>query len=173
MSAFVILAFAAGALIAWAYFRGREKAGELPQGTVSYGDTDRQRVHETLVSHRYGLVGRPDYVIRTPEGALPVEVKSRICGTRGPYPGEKAQLYAYCLLIEDVMGVRVRSGVIQFADRKWPVNFGEAERREILGVLGEMQQMQGAGDVRRSHNSAGRCRGCGFRAPGVCGQALL
>jgi CRISPR-associated exonuclease Cas4 len=172
MSGFILLALAAVALIAWVYFRGREQAGALPQGTLTYSDTDGQRLHETLVSHRYGLVGRPDYVIQTPEDATPVEVKSRSCGTRGPYPEEKAQLFAYCLLIEDVMGARVRQGVIQFADRKWPVAFGEAERREILGILSEMQNLQGASDVRRSHGHAGKCRACGFRAPGVCGQAL-
>jgi len=104
VSGFIFLALAAVALIAWVYFRGREKAGALPQGTLTYSDTDGQRVHETLVSHRYGLIGRPDYVIQTAKDATPVEVKSRSCGRRGPYPGEKAQLFAYCLLIEDVMG---------------------------------------------------------------------
>jgi CRISPR-associated exonuclease Cas4 len=172
MSAFLLPALAFVALLAWLYFRSREKAGALPQGTLAYSDTDGQRLHETLVSHRYGLAGRPDYVIRTTDGAIPVEVKSRSCGPRGPYAGEKAQLYAYCLLIEDVMGAPVRAGVIQFADRKWPVIFGDEQRQDILGILAEMRQLQGAADVRRSHANAGKCRGCGYRPVDICGQAL-
>lgn len=163
---------AAALAVAWAYFRGKEKAGTLPQGTIAYNDTDGQRLNETLVSHRYRMAGRPDYVIRTPEGAIPVEVKSRACGAQGPYPGERAQLFAYCLLVEEVIGEKVRSGEIQFADRKWSVTWGVEQRRTILGILDEMRAMQGAADVKRSHTQAGKCRGCGFRAPSVCGQAL-
>jgi CRISPR-associated exonuclease Cas4 len=129
-------------------------------------------VDETLVSHRYGPVGRPDYVIDAGGAPSPVEVKSRSAGARGPYPGEKAQLYAYCLLVEEMTGKPVTSGVIQFADRQWTVPFGAAERREILGILGEMRALQGAANVRRSHSHAGKCRGCGFNAAGVCGRAL-
>ncbi|HME21500.1 MAG TPA: Dna2/Cas4 domain-containing protein [Acetobacteraceae bacterium] len=172
MSAIVILALAIIALIAWAHFRGKEKAGALPPGKVTYEDTDVRHSAPTLVSHRYGLVGRPDYVVQTQAAAIPVEVKSRSCGGKGPYPGELAQLYAYCLLVEDVMGQRVAKGVIEFADRKWPVKFGSEQRRAILSVLDEMRSLQDRPDVRRSHAHAGRCRACGFRAPHVCGQAL-
>ena len=80
---FFLLAFAA--LLAFALSSRRRP------GAVIYSDTDRRRRGETLVSHRYGLAGRPDYLIRTAAGVTPVEVKSRACGPAGPYPGEKAQ----------------------------------------------------------------------------------
>ena len=32
-------------------------------------------------------------------------MKSRACGAKGPYPGEEAQLFAYCLLVEDVEAI--------------------------------------------------------------------
>lgn len=172
VSASIILALAALALIGWALFRAREKAGALPAGNIAYEDTDARHLAPTLVSHRYGLVGRPDYVVQTPAGAIPVEVKSRPCGGKGPYPGELAQLYAYCLLIEDAMGKPVREGIIEFADRKWPVEFGSGQRKAILAILDDMRAQQGQAEVKRSHASAGKCRGCGFRAPAVCGQAL-
>jgi CRISPR-associated exonuclease Cas4 len=172
MSAWAILALAVVALIAWASLRRLEKAGALPPGSVTYADTDQRRPGETLVSHRYALAGRPDYVAQTSEGAIPVEVKSRSCGGKGPYPSETAQLFAYCLLVEDVMGEPVREGRLQFPDQTWAVAFGADQRRMILAVLDEMRHAQGAPNVQRNHTHAGKCRGCGFRAPNVCGQAL-
>jgi CRISPR-associated exonuclease Cas4 len=162
------LALAALALAACLCFR----AAERRRGMVVYTDTDARQPGETLVSHRHGLIGRPDYVIRTRNGLVPVEVKSRSSGARGPYPGETAQLFAYCLLVEEATGEPVRSGVIAFADRRWTVPFGKRERREILNILADMQDLRGRAAVSRDHAEAGKCRGCGFRAPDVCGQAL-
>jgi hypothetical protein len=68
------------------------------------------------------------------------------------------------LLVEEMTGKRVSSGVIQLADRKWSMPFGAAERREILGMLNEMRAFQGAADVRRSHAGTGKCMG--VRVPG-------
>jgi CRISPR-associated exonuclease Cas4 len=168
VSAGVVFALAILALIACLYFR----AAGRRQGTVIYADMDARQPGETLVSPRYGLVGRPDYIVRVADSLVPVEVKSRSCGARGPYPSERAQLFAYCLLVEEAVGERIRSGVVEFADRKWPVAFGDRERREILHILEEMRSMQGRAEVSRSHSQAGKCRGCGFRASDVCGQAL-
>lgn len=168
--AILVLAFAA--LVAWAYFRRRDETGGLPQGHVTYQDTDGRRIRKTLVSHRYGLAGRPDYVVQTPDGIVPIEVKSRLCGPERPFPGEEAQLFAYCLLVEDVMGVQVRSGILQFANRQWTLNFGDGERRMLLAILDEMRSVQSPAEVNRSHDQAGKCCRCGFRAPHVCGQAI-
>jgi CRISPR/Cas system-associated exonuclease Cas4 (RecB family) len=71
-------------------------------------------------------------------------------------------------------GIPARSGSAsyKYADRKWPVPFGHRERRALLAILAEMRELEGAADVRRSHNHAGKCRGCDFNAPAICGQAL-
>ena len=82
---------------------------------------------------RYELAGRPDYVVRSARGLVPVEVKSRACGSRGPYAGERAQLLAYCLLTEDALSGTVTSGVLEYRDRRISVPFGERERQEITG----------------------------------------
>jgi hypothetical protein len=44
-------------------------------GEVIYSDNDA--VDEGLVSHRYGLTGKPDYISREGEELIPVERKSR------------------------------------------------------------------------------------------------
>jgi CRISPR-associated exonuclease Cas4 len=167
----VLIALAAVALVLWLLLRGVARDRGLPNGEIVYSDTDAERLERALVSHRYQLTGKPDYIIRARDGTFPLEVKSRRCGT-GPRDSELAQIWAYCLLVEEEAGTPVRFGLLQYADRKWPVPFGHRERRALLAILAEMRELEGAADVRRSHNHAGKCRGCDFNAPAICGQAL-
>ncbi|MGE4043416.1 MAG: hypothetical protein AB7F35_01090 [Acetobacteraceae bacterium] len=171
MIAASLLALAAVAFALWLFLRGRARDTGLPEGEVIYDDTDAERLERPLVSHRYRLTGKPDCIIRARAGTFPLEVKSRRCGT-GPRAGEVAQVWAYCLLVEEETGTPVRFGMLQYADRKCTVPFGDQERRQILAILQEMRMLEGAPDVGRSHDHAGKCRRCGFNAPGVCGQAL-
>jgi len=98
----------------------------------------------------------------TAAGLVPVEVKSRPCGERGPYEGEVTQPVAYCLLVEDVMGEPVPHGILQFVAREVPVPFTEKRRENLLAVVAEMRGLDGAGDVHRDHEHAGKCQACGF-----------
>jgi hypothetical protein len=85
VSAGALFALAILALVACLCFR----AAGRRHSAVVYADVDARQPGETLVSHRHGLVGRPDYIVRTPAGLVPVEVKSRSYGARGPYSSEK------------------------------------------------------------------------------------
>jgi CRISPR/Cas system-associated exonuclease Cas4 (RecB family) len=170
MIIFYLFLVAIAALLAGNYLRSRTSV--LPAGAVIYSDTDRTPVYETLVSHRYQLAGRPDYVLATPEGMAPVELKRRRSLKGGPRDGDRAQLYTYCLLLEDTRGVTVHQGYIEYSDRRYAVPFGSKERRYIIGVLDEMRGRRRAANVGRDHAHAGKCRACGFNAPGICGQEL-
>jgi CRISPR/Cas system-associated exonuclease Cas4 (RecB family) len=77
----------------------------------------------TLYSRKYRLASRPDYVTREAGGFVPVEVKSRQCGKFGPYPGERAQLLAYCVLTEEEFGSGVEHGELRYANRTIMVPF--------------------------------------------------
>lgn len=157
----LLFALATLALLLWWFLRRR--AAVLP-GEVVWQDTPDA---DTLVAHRYRIAGRPDYVVREARGLVPVEVKSRACGTHGPYASERAQLLTYCLLIEEALEGTVISGVLEYRDRRIVVPFGERERQEITALLA---QMDAEGNAHRSHHQAARCRGCGFRAQ--CDEAL-
>lgn len=126
---------------------------------------------------KWWVTEKPDYAIRTAEGLVPIEVKSRACGQRGLYEGEAALLVAYCLLVEDVLGEPVPYGVLQYADREVRVAFTDRRREKLLGVLEEMRGAEEAGakcdarEVARSHRVAARCRACGFRAE--CNEQII
>ncbi len=77
----------------------RHKANALGlAGELIYVDQGDQ---ELLVSDRYGLVGRPGYILNDGGELVPVERKSRAVSISGPHNGEILQLAAYCLLVEE------------------------------------------------------------------------
>lgn len=168
MIGIILFVLAVVVLLLWINLR-RHQIG-LTEGEIVYEAAGTTRIDDALVSRRYKLVGKPDYVARTPQGLVPVELKSRLCGKGGPRDGEKAQLFAYCLLVEETMAAPVRSGILRYADCELTVTFGERERAWVLELLGQMQQIRNSSEVARSHSHALRCQKCGVRAS--CGQAL-
>ncbi|MCS6844806.1 MAG: CRISPR-associated protein Cas4 [Caldilineales bacterium] len=165
--------------LAWRARRAREESG-LPRGRLVYADADRwAAVARPLISTRHGLVGKPDYLVETDAGVVPVEVKR----SHAPIPAEGAegqvqahlshvmQLAAYCLLVEDTYGRPPPHGLIHYADATVQIPYTPALRQALLDLLAEMRQAQGEAEVRRSHQDPARCRGCGVRH--ACGRQAL
>ena len=112
----------------------------IPEGRLVFQDADRRReLHRPLVSLRYGLTGKPDYLVDTTEGLVPVEIKSRDSLRAGPYASETAQLTAYCVLVEDATGVAPPYAIIQYANRPWRIQYTRQAREEILQAIDEMR----------------------------------
>ncbi|MGA8025976.1 MAG: Dna2/Cas4 domain-containing protein [Bryobacteraceae bacterium] len=149
----------------------RGTRGTLPQGEILYSDMGSERIKpEALTSERYRLTGKPDYIIRTKEGLVPVEVKSRARSRRGAaYANHRLQLASNCLLVEETHGAHVAYGEIHYADQIIRVHFDENARRELLKTLECMHASVGI-EQRRIHRERARCAGCGHR--GNCGQEL-
>ena len=159
------------ALLALASARRQILNGGLPDDRVVYQDADQRRdLERPLVSQRHGLTGKPDYLVETANGLTPVELKSRDSAPSGPYASDAAQLTAYCVLVEDTLGATPRHGIIQYADRSWPIRYTRKGRERILQILDEIRQAHEVQTVHRDHEHAGRCRACGYRA--VCDEAL-
>ena len=149
--------------------RTRHRAG-LPSGRVVYADTgDWRSPDKPFFSAKYGLTGKPDYVVETRAGLIPIEVKSRTAPSE-PYDSHVLQLAAYCLLVEDAEGQAPRHGLIRYADAVFEVDYTPALRRELIGLLDEMRRSR-RGDVPRSHDEPRRCAGCGYRQ--ACDQSMV
>ena len=162
-----LLVLGALALLLRAAARGLTGPSTRPEHVV-YIDTGRNE--RLLISHRYRLTGRPDYLLEEHGERFPMERKSRTLTDRGPYDSERLQLAAYCLLLEEDTGQPVRRGRLEYRNRTIDGPFDAALRAALLATLEELQQYSHARDVRRSHAQPARCRGCGFRAR--CSQAL-
>jgi CRISPR-associated exonuclease Cas4 len=172
MSWLLLAALVLGGLGIWLLARariGRQETG-LPEGRVTYVDTGAwDRCDRPLFSNRHRLTGRPDYLVRSREGVIPVEVKSGATPAQ-PYASHVLQLAAYCLLVEEQEGRAPPFGILKYSDRAFEVEYTPALGRELLNTLDAMRRDLGARDVDRSHDEAARCLGCGYRD--ACHQRL-
>jgi len=173
-----LVVLAAGWLALRRASRLRKVAG-LPRGRVVYADTgDWRPPDKALFSDTYGLTGKPDYLVQTRAGLIPVEVKSGATPP-APYPSHVLQLAAYCLLVEETSGRAPPYGLIRYPDALFEVDYTPALRRELLNLLNAMRRTLHTqnvlravgGDVPRSHDDPRRCAGCGYRP--FCHQSLV
>ncbi len=135
----------------------------LPTGRVTYVDTGAwDRCERPLFSRRYRLTGRPDYLVQTGQGVVPVEVKSGTAPDQ-PYPAHVLQLAAYCLLVEEQESRAPPHGIVKYDDQAFEVDYSPALRAELLHTLDAIRRDLHAHEVDRSHDEAARCLGCGYR----------
>ncbi|HUW13277.1 MAG TPA: CRISPR-associated protein Cas4 [Anaerolineae bacterium] len=164
-----LLAVAGVLLLLWST-RLRRKTG-LPAGTVVYSDTGAwERCEVPLTSLRYGLTGRPDYLVLVKGATIPVEVKSSRRPVT-PYRSHLMQLAAYCLLIEDTRGPRPPYGLLSYRDATLRVDYTDRLRAELLKTLSQMERVRKRGDAARSHDEPARCRSCGYSH--ACDERLV
>lgn len=156
----------------WRRSRALRAETGLPVGRVVYADvpqTDWHAPAQPLFSTTHNLVGKPDYLVRTRQGLIPVEVKSA-AAPPVPYLGHVLQLAAYCLLVEETSGQSPPHGLLKYADALFEIDFTHELRQELLGTMVEMRQARLAANVRRSHSQPQKCANCGFRR--VCEEAI-
>ena len=173
MSAIVVVLVAVFvvAILVWANARHRIIRSGVPKGLLLYQDADRRHeLARPLFSQRYGLTGKPDYLIETAEGIIPIEIKSRDCPSSGPNASDAAQVIAYCLLVEAALGSRPPRSIIQYADRSFEIEFTQTKRARVQQITTDMRQTGKSQMVHRSHEKPSRCRACGFR--NVCEERL-
>lgn len=154
--------------LAWAA-RLRARTG-LPWAPVTYQDTGGRTPEKPLVAQRYGLSGRPDYLISSRGRTIPVEVKP---GRRAaaPYDSDLMQLAAYCLLVEETTGEAPPYGLLRYAERTFRLDYTPRVRDDLLVTLDTMREALDAPDCPRSHDQPQRCRACGFYQQ--CDEALV
>ncbi len=168
----VLLLFALAIALLMLSLRERRKS-RMPDAQVIYADTDLwQRVPETLVDHQLGLVGKPDYVMKTRQGSLiPVEVKTGHTPDT-PYDSHRLQLMAYGLLIQSNYAQSPDYGLLHYLDKDFRVDFTPNLEAQLRETLVEIRLIEEGNEIpARSHNSNARCRSCGYR--GICDQKLI
>ena len=168
----VLLLFALAVALLLLSLRERKKS-RLPDAQVIYADTDLwQRVPEVLVDHQLGLVGKPDYVMKSKQGSLiPVEVKTGHTPDV-PYDSHRLQLMAYGLLIQSNYAQTPAYGLLHYSDKDFRVDFTPELETQLVETLEEIRQIEKQDEVpARSHASSARCRSCGYR--GICDQKIM
>jgi CRISPR-associated exonuclease Cas4 len=150
--------------------RARAQTG-LPYGArVVYADTGAwKQIERPLFSQRYGLTGKPDYIVKDHGATIPVEVKPNRVAT-APRESDTLQLAAYALLIEEQFGATPAYGLLKYRDVVFQVELTNELRARLLETVAAMRRNFTGRDIARSHTNPRQCRACGYR--GECGQSL-
>ena len=150
---------AAGCLALLASVALQRQTG-IPGFREQYSDADGEG--RVLVSERYGLVGKPDYLFWDGGRLIPEEVKPGRPGGR-IYHSDVLQLAAYALLIEETYGTAAPYGLVRCGTTSHRVNLTPELRQEVLDMLVRMRLAARAPAVEPNHHSARRCAACQLR----------
>lgn len=114
-----------------------------------------------LRSERFAIAGRPDELRRLPDGrVVPVEVKSRPSPPHGPPPSHRVQVEAYCLLVEEDLGVAPPYGVLRYGDGgEFRIPWNRHARDELLALRAEVSRPYDG----RASPSVRKCAACRWR----------
>lgn len=157
------------AVLAWIWAARLRRSTGLPWAPVLYRDTGGHAPEQPLFARRFGLTGKPDYLLDMRGAIIPVEVKPGRRAAR-PYESDLMQLAAYCLLVEECFGSPPPYGLLRYAEWTFRLDYTPAVRDELLALLDEMQAALEDEDCDRSHDEHWRCSSCGFFEQ--CNQAL-
>jgi CRISPR-associated exonuclease Cas4 len=139
------------------------------RGRVVASDSVVARPSRVLRSARYGLAGKPDYLVQERGHIVPVELKpSR--ESNAPWLRDVVQLAAYCLLLEETDPRFGGYGYLRYANRTFRIDFTDRVRQELLRTLEGMRADLAASDVLPNHHDPRRCARCMLVA--VCGRVV-
>lgn len=156
-----VLLLLLGIALFWISGQQRKKLG-LPEGRVLYSDMGRKReLAEPLYAEDLNLVGKPDYLVESRDGLVPVEIKSGRTPSK-PFKSHIFQLAAYCLLVTRNYRKRPPYGIIRYPGRSFAVDFTRDLEEQLLDLLRDMRAGTALSELHRSHQQVGRCISCGF-----------
>lgn len=126
---------------------------------IAYVGNDVSRLFR---SDRFGLTGRPDYILEDGDELIPVELKSGR-QPKGPLFSHIVQLAAYCLILNEQGERKVSRGLLKYGDVEFDIDFDVGLREIVIDKLGEMRAALQTGEVHRNHNRPGKCQSCSRR----------
>lgn len=164
-----IFVFAGMLAIIFSFLLGRrnkltKSAHLIPDGQPIYEDLFEQS--KPLYSSVLPLVGKPDYILKTEEGFVPVEIKT---GNHShPRKHHVMQLVSYCQLVEDCFGKRPAYGLLVYFDSKkqFQIPFTNSMKRQLHETIEIMKQISEKGwdDHVNEFIDTKKCGSCTMRS---------
>jgi CRISPR-associated exonuclease Cas4 len=141
----------------------------INEGKIDYVDALDGNT-KMLASEKYGLRGRPDYILEKDGEYVPVEVKTgRI--PKGPLFSHILQLAAYCLLLEEKNDRPPKYGIIRYSNIQHEIEYTNELKKILLSKLTEMKEIMVTKEAHRNHKRPNKCRGCSRRE--ICPEKLV
>ncbi len=122
--------------------------------------------NESLQSEKLGMTGSPDRLIKTNDELTPSIIKTGNMPLNGVWHGDRLQLTAYAVLVEEKYDIPVRRGFVEYA--RWGIVREAAirrhERRNVLQILEKIKKIQNG--IMPEKPKDAPCEYCGFT--GLC-----
>ncbi|MEM3039131.1 MAG: CRISPR-associated protein Cas4 [Thermoplasmata archaeon] len=136
-------------------------------GEIEYVDSGPS---ELMVSKKYGISGKPDYILKTGGKSIPVEEKTGRM-PKGPLFSHILQVAAYCLILEEKLGEPVPYGILKYGADQHVIEFDDMLRKTLLEKISEMRTIvEGKTPPHRNHNRPGKCAHCSRNS--ICPERL-
>lgn len=144
----------------------RREVAAIPSGRIEYIADEHS---PDLISNKYRLVGKPDYVIGIDNTYVPIEFKAgRI--PRGPLFSHILQIVAYSLITEEKYG-KVAYGMLVYGSNQYKISITEELKEVVLKKANEMREALKTSVVHRDHKKVSKCRTCSRRS--YCKEKLV
>jgi CRISPR-associated exonuclease Cas4 len=163
MNAIDIIIVVAGIVLIVLFFllKSTKVPLQIYRSKAIYSD-HKEKPEKALYSSKYELIGKPDFILHTKDGLLPLEIK-HTNRPEQPYFSHVIQLISYCLLIEEEKGVKPRYGFIQYKrGQPFAVPYTEKMKSFLIKTMEEMRNHIDLGEcpkqVRRN-----KCEKCNYR----------
>lgn len=121
----------------------------------------RKRMGLTLTSDRLGLRGRLDALVEDDGRLVPWDEKNTVSPSE-PWPGQRLQMAAYALLIEDCFpGECVEYGIIEYLvdGQRITVQIDDALRLQVSQTLDDLNRVRRTEEL-PARAPPSRCRDC-------------
>ncbi|MBS3147079.1 CRISPR-associated protein Cas4 [Candidatus Woesearchaeota archaeon] len=133
----------------------KDKA-HIPSGNIFRVDLNKPS--KALVSDRYKLAGKPDYLLNVDGKIIPVEFKTS--PNNKIKDGHVLQLASYCLLVEECYKQKVEYGILDYNGVKYNIPFTNELKNELLKTLYEIRNVTEIPN--RNHENSGKCWNCAY-----------
>ncbi len=101
--------------------------------TIMYADSEKQP-GKILYASSIPLIGKPDFILEKDGFYIPVEVKTGKT-PKTPYKNHVAQLYAYCLLVEETYHIRPPYGILRYPEEEFTLEFPEQTENYLIHMV--------------------------------------
>lgn len=148
------------------YRRNQRKAHLVPGRLVA---SDLSGPGPLLHDPEWNLQGRPDQILETKSGWVPVEFKTGKTPAH-PHRNHAQQVGCYLRLVEVATGKAPDYGLLNYPDGVFRIEWNDTLRADVQETLRRIAKARADGSADRDHHHVGRCMGCSRR--GACTQRL-
>lgn len=157
----IIMAVSIVLIVLFVLLKSTKVPLQVYKSKAVYSD-HKEKPEKALFSSKYGLIGKPDFILHTKDGLLPLEIKYTN-KPKQPYFSHVMQLVSYCLLIEEERGIKPKYGFIQYrGGQPFSVPYTEKMKSFLIKTMQEMRERINSGEspepIRRD-----RCERCSYR----------